>query len=46
MRPAVNHLPGWIRQLLQTLGDAAIQSRRGRRNRLLRRMRSQSFRSH
>lgn len=39
-------IPSWFRLLLQRMGDAATQSRRGRRNLLLRRMMTQSERTH
>jgi hypothetical protein len=38
MKSGLHHTPVWMRILLQRLGDAAVQSRRGRRTHLLRRI--------
>jgi hypothetical protein len=44
MQTASDERHGWFRLFLQRMGDAATQSRRGRRNLLLRRMMARSYR--
>ncbi len=46
MQTVHNPIPGWLRLFLLRMGDAATQSRRGRRNLLLRRMLARSQRTH